>query len=307
MSDLGLNENHEEEIKKFLKFARYNRNQQMKEVEGSFQDLKDSRLHEDTFTVDEVEEMIDGLQAVVKGAVEMELLNATHTNVLLLVQLFSQAEKWHLKLQADISELENQKLLKDIADFEEQEVSGRRNKNLDLSSLAQKSKLQPLNEGGSAALLQMEISRLKEENDVLKKKISTLEKSTSSTLSEKSKLKSDLEKAQRDASNRPSSTKADNSDDMNMLSNRISSLSADLRESEANYNRKFSSMDEELANAKHYILNLQHELETLHGEFDKKFSETTQFKNLKKMLEGKNTQIKELRSRVKKYEPDCEL
>ena len=52
--------------------------------------------------------MIDGLMVVVKGAVETELLNAAHTNVLLLFQLFSQAERWHLKLQADISELENQ-------------------------------------------------------------------------------------------------------------------------------------------------------------------------------------------------------
>lgn len=66
------------------------------------------RLHEDTFTVDEVEEMLNGLQAIVKGSVETELLNAAHTNVLLLVQLFTQAEKWHLKLQSDISELENQ-------------------------------------------------------------------------------------------------------------------------------------------------------------------------------------------------------
>ena len=66
------------------------------------------RLHEDTFTVDEVEDMLDGLKVVVKDAVENELMNAAHTNVLLLVQLFSQAEKWHLKLQADISELQNQ-------------------------------------------------------------------------------------------------------------------------------------------------------------------------------------------------------
>ena len=51
--------------------------------------------------------MLEGLCAVVKGEVELELTNASHTNVLLLRQLFSQAEKWHLKLQADISELEN--------------------------------------------------------------------------------------------------------------------------------------------------------------------------------------------------------
>lgn len=51
--------------------------------------------------------MLDGLCAVVRGDVESELINAAHTNVLLLRQVFSQAEKWHLKLQADISELEN--------------------------------------------------------------------------------------------------------------------------------------------------------------------------------------------------------
>lgn len=65
------------------------------------------RLVEDTFTVDEVREMLDGLQTVVRGEVEMELINTAHTNVLLLRQLFSQAEKFYLRLQSDISELEN--------------------------------------------------------------------------------------------------------------------------------------------------------------------------------------------------------
>ena len=66
-----------------------------------------SRLNEDTFTIDEVEEMLDGLLSVVRGEVESELINTAHTNILLLRQVFQQAEKWHLKLQADISELEN--------------------------------------------------------------------------------------------------------------------------------------------------------------------------------------------------------
>lgn len=65
------------------------------------------RLVEDTYTLDEVTDMLDGLCAVVRGEVESELINAAHTNVLLLRQMFSQAEKWHLKLQTDISELEN--------------------------------------------------------------------------------------------------------------------------------------------------------------------------------------------------------
>lgn len=51
--------------------------------------------------------MLDGLLSVVRGEVEGELDNTAYTNVLLLRQMFQQAEKWHLKLQADISELEN--------------------------------------------------------------------------------------------------------------------------------------------------------------------------------------------------------
>lgn len=57
--------------------------------------------------MDEVSDMLDGLQVVVHGEVEMELINTAHTNVLLLRQLFSQAEKFYLKLQTDISELES--------------------------------------------------------------------------------------------------------------------------------------------------------------------------------------------------------
>ena len=65
------------------------------------------RLTDDTFTIDEVNEMLDGLLSVVRGEIDNELDHTAHTNILMLVQLFQQAEKWHLKLQADISELEN--------------------------------------------------------------------------------------------------------------------------------------------------------------------------------------------------------
>lgn len=61
--------------------------------------------------MDEVSEMLDGLQVVVRGEVDTELLNMAHTNVLLLRQLFSQAEKYYLRLQSDISELENRSVI----------------------------------------------------------------------------------------------------------------------------------------------------------------------------------------------------
>ena len=65
------------------------------------------RLTDETFTIDEVTEILDGLLTIVRGEVESELINTAHTNVLMMRQMFQQAEKWHLKMSADISELEN--------------------------------------------------------------------------------------------------------------------------------------------------------------------------------------------------------
>ena len=56
---------------------------------------------------DEVQEMLTGLCGLVKADVGSDLINSSHTNALLLRQLFQRAEKWHLKLQANVSEIED--------------------------------------------------------------------------------------------------------------------------------------------------------------------------------------------------------
>ena len=66
-----------------------------------------------------MEEIIEAVKEAVSSEVETELLNTSHTNILLLKQLFSQAEKWHLNLDTDMSELENKDLLDAIKKWEE--------------------------------------------------------------------------------------------------------------------------------------------------------------------------------------------
>lgn len=307
MSDIGLNDTHQQEIVNYLRFARYNRGQTLKSVDSCFGDIKDSRLIEDTYTIDEVIEMLDGLCGVVKGEVELELTNAAHTNVLLLRQLFSQAEKWHLKLQADISELENRKLLEEIAQFEENEFSAAKSGSSAFSSLSQKSKLQPLNEGGNTALLQMEINRIQEENIKLTERVKLLEKKASNALEEKTKLSSDLNRAKGDLSNRGNTPAKVDGHAVQELSDKVATLNRELKDAEALAKKNCASVDEELANSKHYVLALQHEIELLNQELEAKFSQTSQYKNLKKMLETKNVQIKDLRSRLRRHEPDAEV
>jgi leucine zipper transcription factor-like protein 1 len=172
-SELGLNEHHTGAIINYLRFARFKRDQRLKVVDGAFEELKESRLTTDeTFTADEVTSMLDGLCAVVKGDMESELINAAHTNALLLRQMFEQAEEWRLKLNADVSQLENKELIEEIARVEERYFLS---SSVSKTSLPEKKRLQPLNELGGSALLHMEIERMKEENEQLRKRIQTVE------------------------------------------------------------------------------------------------------------------------------------
>ena len=51
--------------------------------------------------------MLKGFCGVVKADVGADLINSSHTSAQLLRHILQQADKWHLALQADISEMDN--------------------------------------------------------------------------------------------------------------------------------------------------------------------------------------------------------
>ncbi|XP_025772021.1 leucine zipper transcription factor-like protein 1 [Puma concolor] len=280
-----------------MRFARSRRGLRLKTVDSCFQDLKESRLVEETFTVDEVSEVLSGLQAVVYSEVESELINTAHTNVLLLRQLFSQAEKWYLKLQTDISELENRELLEQVAEFEKAEFTSS-NKKPVLDTL--KPKLAPLNEGGTE-LLNKEIERLQEENEKLKSRLKTIEIQATQALDEKSKLERALRDLQLDQGNQKDFIKAQ---DLNDLENTVAALKSEFQKTLNDKTENQKSLEENLATAKHDLLRVQEQLSMAEKELDKKFQQTAAYRNMKEILTRKNDQIKDLRRRLAKYEPE---
>lgn len=252
---------------------------------------------EETFTVDEVSEVLSGLQAVVYSEVESELINTAHTNVLLLRQLFSQAEKWYLKLQTDISELENRELLEQVAEFEKAEFTSSNKKPI-LDTL--KPKLAPLNEGGTE-LLNKEIERLQEENEKLKSRLKTIEIQATQALDEKSKLEKALQDLQLDQGNQKDFIKAQ---DLNDLENTVAALKSEFQKTLNDKTENQKSLEENLATAKHDLLRVQEQLSMAEKELDKKFQQTAAYRNMKEILTRKNDQIKDLRRRLAKYEPE---
>uniref|UniRef100_W5K4L0 Leucine zipper transcription factor-like protein 1 n=1 Tax=Astyanax mexicanus TaxID=7994 RepID=W5K4L0_ASTMX len=293
-ADFGFNEHHQNEVINYMRFARSKRLLRLKTIDSCFQDLKDS-LVEETFTVDEVTDMLDGLQVVVRGEVEMELINTAHTNVLLLRQLFSQAEKFYLRLQTDISELENE-LLEQVAEFEKTDFKSNSKGNQESS----KPKLAPLNEGGVSELLNKEISRLQEENDKLRTRLRTLESQAMSALDERSKAEralKDLQKIQGDQQ------RALCAQELSNLEDTVAAMQADFEKSLNANVASQKELQDNLVSAKHDLLRVQEQLSLAEKELEKKFQQTAAYRNMKEILSKKNDQIKDLRKRLQ-YESD---
>uniref|UniRef100_A0A1A8LGL7 Leucine zipper transcription factor-like protein 1 n=2 Tax=Nothobranchius pienaari TaxID=704102 RepID=A0A1A8LGL7_9TELE len=298
MADFGFNEHHQNEIINYMRFARSKRVLRLKTIDSCFEELKDSRLVEETFTVDEVREMMDGLQMVVRGEVEMELINTAHTNVLLLRQLFSQAEKFYLRLQSDISELENRDLLEQVAEFEKTDFKTINKPQINQETI--KPKLAPLNEGGVSELLNKEITRLQEENDKLKSRLRTLESQAMSALEEKTKAARALKDLQKVQGEQKFSTQ---SQEINSLESTVAALKEDYERSLSASAASQKDLQENLISAKHELLRVQEQLALAEKELDKKFQQTAAYRNMKEILSKKNEQIKEIRKRLQKYEP----
>lgn len=165
-----------------------------------------------------------------------------------------------------------------------------------------KPKLAPLNEGGTAELLNKEILRLQEENEKLKSRLKTIEIQATNVLDEKSKLERALQDLQLDQENQKDFLiKAKVLRD---LENTIAILKSELQKTLNDKTENQKSLEESLATAKHDLLRVQEQLSMAEKELEKKFQQTAAYRNMKEILTKKNDQIKDLRKRLAKYEPE---
>ncbi|XP_052252935.1 leucine zipper transcription factor-like protein 1 isoform X1 [Dreissena polymorpha] len=291
-TELNVNEHHSAQIYNYIRFTRYQRGQRMRAVDFCFDELISTRLDETTYTIDEVKDMLNGLLMNVQGELEGELVNSAHTNVLLLRQMFMQAEKWHLKLSADISELENRDILDKIAEFEEQQFAGTK-RDTDFHSVLKHVKLGPMNESGGTQLLHMKIEELQQQNDDLKM---TIGKFQSGSDKQRQMLEEDLRKTQ--AQMKSGNTGVETEE----LRRKMAALQSELDKDKKTGKGGNDGMESDLVSTKHELLRVRDMLEMAEKELEKKVSQTQPFKNLKQMLMKKNDTMKELRKRLQKYE-----
>lgn len=103
-----LNNRHRQQVVDYLKYFRTKREQHLREMQRTFDEVKDTRLLEDVYTHEDVVDIFDALQVLLKSNTSDELANFTHTSVLFIRQLFLQAEGHNIQLRIDTSKLDDE-------------------------------------------------------------------------------------------------------------------------------------------------------------------------------------------------------
>ena len=157
---------HEEQAKNWLKFLRGKRERQVKEVEACFEDQREM-FQEDMYTRDEVTRMLGSLQSAVRSTVMTDQQMTANMSVLLIRQMFEEAEAAEIDMDLDMTIVEDHNLLSEVSKIaiDAPTRKDRRRKNVKLDGIRDEHQR-----------MMRDFESLKEENAKLQKSCASLER-----------------------------------------------------------------------------------------------------------------------------------
>ena len=108
-----LSAEHEDQLKKYLRFFRGKRDVQLQEVAATIRDQREMLL-EDMYTRDDVVRILDSLGDATRATVMTDLQATVNMSVLVLRQLFEEAEAQEIELELDLAVVEDEVMLKEV-------------------------------------------------------------------------------------------------------------------------------------------------------------------------------------------------
>eukprot|EP00347_Sterkiella_histriomuscorum_P009298 403341739 len=268
---INFQPDHQELLKKYLGFFNLKKESCNKQIQLAIDDVEEDCLKSAIFTKSDMESTFERLRQEMQQTVRQELEMFYRMSGVFIQMMMHDAEQQNSTLRADVNYMENYKALEDIKDFENLELNK-------VFSLQKKSTItSKLPTLGSAMYqdpnMQSELQNLRTENDNLKKMIQVLQSKLTQSLSQKSEVNSQI-------------------DGSKLQSDQIV---IDLQ-------ARLHQIESEKLQVKEQAENMRQELFNVKDELKKKVNQLTQVTNMKKMIQDKNTKIKQLRERLGKYE-----
>eukprot|EP00997_Jenningsia_sp_PLL12_P009960 NODE_704_length_1497_cov_99.196823_g581_i0.p1 GENE.NODE_704_length_1497_cov_99.196823_g581_i0~~NODE_704_length_1497_cov_99.196823_g581_i0.p1 ORF type:complete len:276 (-),score=83.57 NODE_704_length_1497_cov_99.196823_g581_i0:225-1052(-) len=235
-----------------------------------------SSLIDDSYNKADVADILAGLQAILKVTIEKDQKETTTAFANVLTQIMAQADKGGLALNVDIQQLDNPSTMGHMGALEKGMMGaallpGLAPLGAPKPKPAALAPIQTAPAGPSERELELE-----ESTKSLADKLSKVQQQFSTMMQEKSKLTQEL--------------------------NRIKDLS---ESSAANEAAKVIDLQKQLDEARTQLERKDTEVQSHQKELTGKLSESQQFKTLKKLLAQKNQQVKDMRTKLSKYEPEA--
>lgn len=266
----SLSEDNQIQLQKYLRFFRQKRDGLQRTLQDDFRDAKADKSDEDVFTKDDVMDFVDSISGKTRSTVGFEVSNIVNMGALLVTQLLESAELKGLQLELDTSAIENQRLLEAI---EQMNLSG-----------VVKSKGR-----GELTSFRDEAKARQQESKVMKDETDRLEASNRTLQERFTTLQNDSTRLQREK---------------NTLASEVAELRKKLDDYERNESSSRAAIGKSSEDSSSQVLRLQRQLEEAREEANKKVQDTTQFRQMREMMQSQSTKLRDLRKRLQRYEPD---
>ena len=233
------------------------------------------------FSRDDVDDMFSKIEGYIKQSMDKEIGYYLNMNAVFVQLLLHDAEKQTITLQVETAQIENMSNIENMNDF----ISSLSNLNL---SDTQNKSIGKLSSISNTSELIENYETLKHDYDILNEKVNILNNKNEMLSNENNNLNNNIQ---------------ENNNTINQLRNQIRELVSGGKSNDnvSNFDN-LKKLENEYAEMKKKLDKQMEEYQKLVQNYDKKVSESTQFKTLKKLLQDKNTLIVQLKTKVAKYE-----
>ena len=233
------------------------------------------------FSRDDVDDMFSKIEGYIKQSMDKEIGYYLNMNAVFVQLLLHDAEKQTITLQVETAQIENMSNIENMNDF----ISSLSNLNLPDTQNKSIGKLSSIS--NTSELIE-NYETLKHDYDILNEKVNILNNKNEMLSNENNNLNNNIQ---------------ENNNTINQLRNQIRELVSGGKSNDnvSNFDN-LKKLENEYAEMKKKLDKQMEEYQKLVQNYDKKVSESTQFKTLKKLLQDKNTLIVQLKTKVAKYE-----
>jgi len=289
-----LNEDHNRQLAEYMRFLKRKREGAVSEAIAEVNAIRETRLFDDNYTVDDVAAILDGLVTQQRSALKQDLQTVSFSSVLLFKQICEQAEAAGVTLTTNLAATEDRALLAAVEDWEHSIQGGGIAPSLSAKAAVEGRKatraLPVIGQTQDPKLLS-ELQNARDDVGTLQERFNRLQVECSAALRDKSDLQAAL-----DAAADPNESAA--------LRAEIDDLRAALDQQQQATAAGGGASDQllgELQRAQEDNGALAAECDALRAELTQRVERSQQFLNMRQMLSKKNNVVRALREQLQAH------